>query len=83
MTWQPDAALDSSDDIASLLNQDSYDDTVPANPVFLKQLREATTRRRRAHLDVLSRFSLCRRWRPGVFWHYPDMATLAKVMAGG
>jgi glutamate-1-semialdehyde 2,1-aminomutase len=80
-------ALDSSDDIAAVIAEPggSYDDTVPANPAFLKQLREATTRRGVVLIfdEVVTGFRYAVGGAQEYFGVIPDMATLAKVMAGG
>jgi glutamate-1-semialdehyde 2,1-aminomutase len=80
-------ALDSSNDIAAVIAEPggSYDDTVPTNPVFLKHLREATTRRGVVLIfdEVVTGFRYAVGGAQEYFGVIPDMATLAKVMAGG
>jgi glutamate-1-semialdehyde 2,1-aminomutase len=80
-------ALDSSDDIAAVIAEPggSYDDTVPTNPAFLKHLREATTRRGIVLIfdEVVTGFRYAVGGAQEYFGVIPDMATLAKVMAGG
>ena len=80
-------ALDSSDDIAAVIAEPggSYDDTVPTNPAFLKHLREATTRRGVVLIfdEVVTGFRYAVGGAQEYFGVIPDMATLAKVMAGG
>jgi glutamate-1-semialdehyde 2,1-aminomutase len=80
-------ALDSSDDIAAVIAEPggSYDDTVPTNPAFLKHLREATARRGVVLIfdEVVTGFRYAVGGAQEYFGVIPDMATLAKVMAGG
>ena len=80
-------ALDSSDDIAAVIAEPggSYDDTVPTNPTFLKHLREATTRHGVVLIfdEVVTGFRYAVGGAQEYFGVIPDMATLAKVMAGG
>lgn len=80
-------ALDSSDDIAAVIAEPggSYDDTVPANPAFLKHLREETARRGIVLIfdEVVTGFRYAVGGAQEYFNVIPDMTTLAKVMAGG
>lgn len=80
-------ALDSSDDIAAVIAEPggSYDDTVPANPAFLRHLREETARRGVVLIfdEVVTGFRYAVGGAQEYFHVIPDLTTLAKVMAGG
>lgn len=80
-------ALDSSDDIAAVIAEPggSYDDTVPANPAFLQHLRAETSRRGVVLIfdEVVTGFRYAVGGAQEYFGVIPDLATLAKVMAGG
>jgi glutamate-1-semialdehyde 2,1-aminomutase len=79
--------LDSSDDIAAVIAEPggSYDDTVPADPTFLAYLRQETQRRGIVLIfdEVVTGFRYAVGGAQEYFNVIPDMATLAKVMAGG
>jgi glutamate-1-semialdehyde 2,1-aminomutase len=80
-------ALDSSDDIAAVIAEPggSYDDTVPANPIFLAHLRQETARRGVVLIfdEVVTGFRYAVGGAQEYFNVIPDLTTLAKVMAGG
>ncbi|MGE3539021.1 MAG: aspartate aminotransferase family protein [Candidatus Tectimicrobiota bacterium] len=80
-------ALDSSDDIAAVIVEPggSYDDTVPADPAFLRHLRAETSRRGVVLIfdEVVTGFRYAVGGAQEYFNVIPDLTTLAKVMAGG
>jgi glutamate-1-semialdehyde 2,1-aminomutase len=79
--------LDSTDDIAAVIVEPggSYDDTVPADPTFLAQLRQETQRRSVVLIfdEVVTGFRYAVGGAQEYFNVIPDLTTLAKVMAGG
>lgn len=79
--------LDSSDDIAAVIAEPggSYDDTVPADPSFLRHLRQETQRRGIVLIfdEVVTGFRYAVGGAQEYFHVIPDVTTLAKVMAGG
>jgi glutamate-1-semialdehyde 2,1-aminomutase len=79
--------LESSDDIAAVIVEPggSFDDTVPADPVFLAHLRQETARRGVVLIfdEVVTGFRYAVGGAQEYFNVIPDLTTLAKVMAGG